>query len=591
MKESNCGSSGSARRIWNMRQSMWIVLSVLFLALGFSQWAQAHSPGDHFKALGPDKSQAAEDSLFYPNDFEAAAASHPDPNSLTFFSLCRRAPFTSTTLYSPISGANVDAILNDTKFTLVDGTQCYNPQNEQNIVINPTDSRNIVTSANDYRFGFQALIYFSTDGGSTFTDVLLPGWDPATGATGLFKHVQAGGDPVLAFAPDGTLYYSALVYDFSFPNRTPSGVAVAVSHDGGATWNTPVMVHYEDANTFFNDKEWISAGAGGNVYVTWTLFKLNDHGLGYISSHIVEAVSHDYGATWSGPIAVSDRAHPFDQGSSPAVAPDGTVYVAYEGNQASDVTKDQAVLARSTDGGRTFTNVELGRVYDDVGCYPANVAQGRARLSFEQFRVSSFPSLAIDPTTSGLAIVWADDQNNPGCAAGAASFSGLTNNQVKLVTSANGTTWTAPHMITSGADKVYPAVGANNGRTVVGYYTRDYSPVPTATDHSCGRGFLDTSDPGYPSSGVHYIDLAPVCLDYAFSSSTNGYASETRVSTQSSNPYIQFSGSFIGDYTGVGVDAAGGAHTVWTDFRGHPGLSTDPASTTPNQDTVVGNVH
>src|SRR5713226_2986574 len=582
MKESNFRSLNKWFR-------MSLVVCLVALASAVSVRAQAAPQADHFKALGPDESQGRDDSLFSPNDFEAAVASRPDPNALVFFSLCRRAPFTSTTLYSPISGANVDAIVNDTKFTLVDGTQCYNPQNEQNIVINPTNNRNIVTSANDYRFGFQALIYFSTDGGSTFTDVLLPGWDSFSGAAGLFKHVQAGGDPVLAFAPDGTLYYSALVYEF-LGNRTPSGVAVASSRDGGATWSAPVMVHYEDANTFFNDKEWIAAGAGGNVYVTWTLFKFNRGQGGYISSKIVEAVSRDHGATWSDPIAVSDSAHPFDQGSSPAVAPDGTVYVAYEGNQASDVTKDQTVLARSTDGGRTFTNVELGRVYDDVGCYPANVAQGRARLSFEQFRVSSFPSLAIDPTTSGLAIVWADDQNNPGCAAGAASFSGLTNNQVKLVTSADGITWTAPRIITSGADKAYPAVGANNGRTVVGYYTRDYSPVPTATDHSCGRGFLNTSDPAFPKSAPVYIDLAPVCLDYAFSSSTDGYARETRVSTQSSNPYIEFSGSFIGDYTGVAVDSAGGAHTVWTDFRGHPGAATDPASTTPNQDTIIGNV-
>ena len=573
----------------NMRKSMWIVLSVLFLALGFSQLAQAQ--GNHFKALGPDRSQGRDDSLFFPNDFEAATASRPDPDANVFFSLCRRAPFTSTTLYSPFSGANVDAIVNDTLFTLVDGTQCNNPQNEQNIVINPTNSQNIVTSANDYRFGFQALIYYSKDGGSTFSDVLLPGWDSFSGANGLFKHVQAGGDPVLAFSPDGTLYFLSLVYNFNFANRTPSGLAVASSRDGGATWSRPVMVHYEDANTFFNDKNWIAAGKGGNVYVTWTLFKMDDHGLGYISSHIVEAVSHDHGATWSSPITVSDSAHFSDQGSSPAVAPDGTVYVAYEGNQANDVTKDQTVLARSTDGGLTFTNVELGRVYDDVGCYPTNVAQGRARLSFEQFRVSSLPSLAIDPTTGGLAVAWSDDQNNPGCAAGAASFSGLTNNQVKLVTSTDGITWTAPRIITSGADKVYPAVGANAGRTVVGYYTRDYSPVPTMADHSCGRGFLNTSDPNYPFSAPVYIDLNPVCLDYAFSSSTDGYASETRVSTQSSNPYVEFSGSFIGDYTGVAVDSAGGAHTVWTDFRGHPGAATNPASTTPNQDTVVGNVH
>lgn len=393
----------------------------------------------------------------------------------------------------------------------------------------------------------------------------------------------------MAFSPEGVLYYSALVYDFSFANRTPSGVAVAVSRDGGATWGAPTMVHFESSNDLFNDKEWVAAGAGGKVYVTWTLFKSNK-AHGYISSQIVESVSNDFGATWSDPINVSDSAHPYDQGSSPAVAPDGTLYVPYEGNQASDPAKDQIVLARSTDGGKTFTNIELGRVYDDVGCYPVNVSQGRARLSFEQFRLNSFPSLAIDPTTGGLAIAWADDQGNAGCAAGAASFSGTTNNQVKLVTSANGMTWTAPRIITSGGDKAFPAVGANSGRTVVGYYTRDYSPVPTVGDRSCGRGFLDTSDSDYPSSGVHYIDLAPVCLDYTFSSSSDGYASQTRVSTQSSNPYIEFSGSFIGDYTGVAVDASGGAHTVWTDFRGHPGLATNPASTPPNQDTVVGNV-
>lgn len=153
------------------------------------------------------------------------------------------------------------------------------------------------------------------------------------------------------------------------------------------------------------------------------------------------------------------------------------------------------------------------------------------------------------------------------------------------MTSPDGVTWTTPRIITSGEDKVYPAVGANAGRIVVGYYARDYSPSPTSTDHSCQRGFLNTSDPGYPASpAVHYSDSVPVCLDYAFSSSTDGYASQTRVSTQSSNPYVEFSGSFIGDYTGVAVDSAGAAHTVWTDFRGLPG------TTTPNQDTVVGNV-
>src|SRR5215472_6690399 len=127
-----------------MCKSMWVVAAVLVGAMALSPIAQAQ-PGDHFKALGPDKSQGLDDSLFFPNDFEAAVASHPDPNALTFFSLCRRSPFTSITLFSAFTSANTDAIVNDELFTLVDGTQCYQPQNEQNIVINPTNNQNIVT--------------------------------------------------------------------------------------------------------------------------------------------------------------------------------------------------------------------------------------------------------------------------------------------------------------------------------------------------------------------------------------------------------------------------------------------------------------
>ena len=223
-----------------------------------------------------------------------------------------------------------------------------------------------------------------------------------------------------------------------------------------------------------------------------------------------------------------------------AFGSDGTLYY-------SALVYNFSFLNRTPSGVAAFSNTELGRVYDDANCYPTNVAQGRARLSFEQFRVSSFPSLAIDPVSGKMAIACADDQGNPGCGGSNPAFSGLTDNP--------------------GADKVYPAVGMNAGRTVVGYYTRDYSPKPTATDRSCERGFLNTTDAGYPGSPAHYIDLNPVCLDYAYSSSNDAFTSETRVSTQSSNPYIEFSGSFIGDYTGVAVDSAGSVHTVWTDFR------------------------
>src|SRR5579872_2702097 len=63
----------------NARKSLSTGILAVCLTLG--SYA-AQGAGDHFKALGPNKGQAArDDSLFYPNDFEAAVAAHPDPNA------------------------------------------------------------------------------------------------------------------------------------------------------------------------------------------------------------------------------------------------------------------------------------------------------------------------------------------------------------------------------------------------------------------------------------------------------------------------------------------------------------------------------
>ncbi len=152
------------------------------------------------------------------------------------------------------------------------------------------------------------------------------------------------------------------------------------------------------------------------------------------------------------------------------------------------------------------------------------------------------------------------------------AFVGLTSNQVKLITSSDGLSWTAPLVITTGAaDKVYPAVAANAGRIFVSYYTRAYSP--TTTD--CQAMLQDTT-----TGTLSYLP-GPVCLDYASKSSTDNFTAETRLTSQSSNPYITFAGSFIGDYTGAALTSSGSALGVWADFRGNPGL------TDPNMDVDV----
>lgn len=548
---------------------------------------QAVAASDRFRATIPDGGVGDAGELRTPLQFEQEAANHPQTGTQSLFSRCRFPPFSGTVaVFNPIVSPEVDAIAGDTAFSFADGSSCYNPQNEQNIAINPANAQNVVTSANEYRDNVHA-VYFSTNGGQSWSNIFLPGWTRSSGGAGDFSHMDSCGDPVLAFSPDGQrLYYTGLVCNFDKFPRTMSGVAVAVSTNGGASWSAPTMVDYRASGDFFNDKEWITAGPGNTVYLTWTKFYQGPRGLGYLRSPIVMSRSSNGGKSWSSVKAVSDDAHPYNQGSQVVVAPNGTVYVAYEGaDPTTGYATDQLVVARSVDGGTTFVNRQVARAWDDNDCYPRQRpgAQNRQALSFEQFRINSFPSMSLDRTTGELAMVWADNEGAGNCGSGGSVFSGTTSNQVKLITSADGITWTAPRTITSGAaDKVYPSVGANAGRVVVGYYTRAYSPTPTVTDRVCGIMERDSTTGNVVLPVDPARASAAVCLDWAVRSSSNDFGTETRVTLQSSNPYVLFSGSFIGDYTGTAVAADGRAVTVFTDFRGNPGLT--PA----NQDVVVG---
>lgn len=531
--------------------------------------------GDRFITSAHDPFAGQGEELFTPTDFEAAAATHPNVNAQVLVSRCRFLPFSNTTsLYNPIGSPVADAIVGDTTFSFADGSHCYNPQNESNIVINPKNSNNVVTSANEYRLdGDEA--YVSMDGGKTWVNIVMSGRTGVTGGKGLFAQMSSCGDPSLAFAPDGTLYYAGLACNFKTNGTVGSGVSVSASHDGGLTWSAPHMVSFTDPRQIFNDKEFITVGPDGTVYVSWTRFKATNGALaGFAGSPIVLSASKDGGNTWSDWMPVSDSTHPFNQGSFPLVSPDGTLYVAYEGSTpGSSYFADAIIVARSTNGGKTFTNQEVARAYDDYNCYPINQAQGRQTLSGEEFRINSFPSFAIDPTNGKLAITWADNQANASCGyEKGGSFIGPTSNQVKLITSTNGINWTSPQVITTGsADKVYPAVGANAGRIVVAYYTRAFSPVT----NDCKSLLLDTA------TNTFSFGPGPVCLDFAVRSSSDNFVTETRLTSQSSNPYITFAGAFIGDYNGAAVSADGKALAVWADFRGNPGI------TNPNMDTDV----
>ena len=235
-------------------------------------------------------------------------------------------------------------------------------------------------------------------------------------------------------------------------------------------------------------------------------------------------------------------------------------------------------LARSTDDGRSFTTLELARVYDDLDCYP--VYAGRQTLTDMHFRLNSYPAMSVDPITGEIAIAWADNQGSGTCGGGGFSFSGTTSNQVKLLRGSWATIGSASvtAVTTSTEDKVFPSVASRNGTVVVSYYTRDY-----------GIGSMAAVCNVQTNPAASGIDPVPssrsVCMDYASKSSSDGFGTQTRLSTESSNPFVQFAnGSFIGDYSQIAYGSDGVAHAAWTDFRGRPGV------TSANQDVMIQSV-
>ncbi|HWG23411.1 sialidase family protein [Actinospica sp.] len=497
----------------------------------------------------------------------------PQPDSTALSALCQSYAG-DTHVYNSIA-PNVDAINGDTVVNVGSQTGCYSAQNETTVAVNPQNPRNLVAGSNDYRVfnsregrnDSSGWAYTSFDGGRTWKNVELPGLTYQTGATGALSDMDSAGDPVLAFGPHNTVYYTNIV--FSRLNAG-SGIAVSVSHDGGLTWGAPSVVQLDGVlpdgtatpTNYFNDKNWISVDPRtGKVYVTWTRFTYDSAG-NYVESPIVVKTSDNQGRSWSDAYRISPTTTNFSggltafaQGSNPQVTADGTVYVAYEGtvcatlacNGASD--HDATVIAYSRDHGKTWTNEQVGQNYD----FPYNPDVANDTLTGENFRINSYPQLTVDPLTQHLYVTWADDRNGQYDSTGA---SVKTDGTAFIAGSADGRNWSPVAAAEPGGDVVFPAVAAFGGKVAVTYYTRSYDP-----------------------SGID--------LDYAYTTiGWNGRtSSQHRITTQSANPQVQFvgtglvsgtvlQGEFIGDYSAAVIGWDGMLHPVWTDFRGHPGVDT-----------------
>jgi hypothetical protein len=199
----------------------------------------------------------------------------------------------------------------------------------------------------------------STDGGKTFSPPIKLNSAPGlprddNGALEGF-HGTVG--------PDGTLY---VIWD------DRDGIAMAVSHDGGATFSKDRRIVHAGPGYFGitgvarsngfpqigidpRVSESSVGNAGGNLYVAWSDYSNGD-------VDVFMCSSADHGQTWSAPVRVNDD--PLHNGNDQffewmAVDPQtGAVNLVFY-DRRQDNKQTTVTLARSSDGGKTFTNYAL----------------------------------------------------------------------------------------------------------------------------------------------------------------------------------------------------------------------------------------
>ena len=437
------------------------------------------------------------------------------------------------------------------------------PANEPDIEVDPEDPDHMIASWNDYESccdGFGTTF----DGGETW----FVG-DMSTEDTN-----RIGSDPVTVFDPvTDTAIHSSLNFIINDAGEACDGdLVVSLSHDGGITWEEAIVVNGgrgcdSDPVQIFNDKEWIVTDTNptspfyGRTYITWSRFVADDGA--YVESAIWESHSDDGGQTWSRGQEISGSnptrctfqeagaANQCDENqfSVPTVAPDGTVYVAFENEQnealwePGELFDNQYLVVKSTNGGASWTSPRfVVGLEDGSNDYPINV-DGRQTLTNYQIRVNSAGNIVAGPAGE-LYLVFAD--NRAGVRDTARP---RTNTNVYMMYSANGTTWSGPHPVdTSAKDQWFPWVDVSDtGEVKVLYHSRR----PTDPD------LYDTRvATGHPLTGFSRLRVNTAPSNPVFSLFFRAQA-----------PGCRRCATFHGDYNRIAFGSDGVAHMGWTDMR------------------------
>ena len=395
-------------------------------------------------------------------------------------------------------------------------------QNENAIVVNPKNDENVVAGSNylDYpATDFRAAYYYSTNGGSNWTEGILP--------TGGFY--DASGDPAVSFDRNGVVYYSHISFDRPFEEFHDNGLFVNRSTDGGVTWlSNPFVLEQNgdgsDPNrtqTYIEDKPYhmcdavIGSPYQNNVYVSWTRFFYDGS-----PSQIFLRKLRSGQPSFDSRIQIStNTAGYYVTGSMPVVGPNGFVYVVwFQTNLA--FTSGTLWLAKSTNGGASFGT-------------PENIVSGIVPVTtvYHHLRANSYPSIAVNISGADLTgvayVTWCDRRDG-------------TPDIFYSQSDANVENWSAPALVNEVTtnDQWFPwATVGPNGLLHIIYYDRSADPNNIMADVYVA------------TSGLYYS------------------RTHTKVNSASFNPSLGFpDGSFMGDYSGIAASMTR-VFPFWTDTR------------------------
>jgi hypothetical protein len=203
-------------------------------------------------------------------------------------------PFTSVSQVR----VSQDETFNSCNATAQTGTLYPDTALEPSLVVNPTNTSNLITAWQENRWdtgGSQALkLAASLDGGTTW-QITNAAFSICTGgsATNAGNYLRAS-NGWLTVSPAGIVYALSLSFTGgALLPRSSNAQLVAQSSDGGVTWSEPVALIADGAN-FFNDKGSITADPTDSnyVYAVW------DHLIGQTAGPTFFAVTSDGGNTW-----------------------------------------------------------------------------------------------------------------------------------------------------------------------------------------------------------------------------------------------------------------------------------------------------